>query len=283
MTDAGWTNRRAQRAAGWTRLPLARPLEESDERRWRGPADPVAAQDVVEALGGPPRTGHAGGRRQQRKGETRERLLDAATELFVFRGFEETTYDDIARVACVARQTVFNYYPRKEDFVIAWGARRREEVAQALTSSAFAGEHAAARLVLIMRVLASSYEHSPSAGRVYTIAWVNGADRSWRNQSWPAQFAAVIAEGQRSGELRDDINAETAGQLIRAAYFDALWRWASPEPSRRCAVTVRRDARPARAGADRFVCRGRTRRTETVNAASAGDREHSRHASRRGR
>jgi TetR/AcrR family transcriptional regulator, cholesterol catabolism regulator len=193
-------------------------------------ADPVAAQDVVEALGRPSaESGHAGGRRQQRKGETRERLLDAATELFVLRGFEETTYDDIARVACVARQTVFNYYPRKEDFVIAWGARRRDEVAQALTSSAFAGEHAAARLVLIMRVLASSYEHSPSAGRVYTIAWVKWGGPILEEPVLAGQFAAVIAEGQRSGELRDDINAETAGQLIRAAYFDAVWRWASPE------------------------------------------------------
>src|SRR3984885_16248021 len=121
-------------------------------------ADPAAAQDVVVALQGPSaEPGHAGGRRQQRKNETHERLLNAATELFVSRGFEETTYDDIARAARVARQTVFNYYPRKEDFVIAWATRRREEVAQALTSGAFAGEQAAARLVLIMRVLASSY------------------------------------------------------------------------------------------------------------------------------
>ena len=60
-------------------------------------------------------------RRQQRKVETRERLLDTASELFASRGFAETTYDDIARAGGVARQTVFNYFPRKEDFVIAWG------------------------------------------------------------------------------------------------------------------------------------------------------------------
>jgi AcrR family transcriptional regulator len=192
-------------------------------------ADPAAAPDVVVALQRPSaEPGHAGGRRQQRKNETRERLLNAATELFVSRGFEETTYDDIARAARVARQTVFNYYPRKEDFVIAWATRRREEVAQALTSGAFAGEHAAARLVLIMRVLASSYERSPSAGRVYTIAWVKWGGPVLEEPILAGHFAAVIAEGQRSGELRADISAETAGQLIRAAYFDALWRWAAP-------------------------------------------------------
>jgi AcrR family transcriptional regulator len=192
-------------------------------------ADQVTAQDVVvELRQSSAESGRAVGRRQQRKNETRERLLNAATELFVYRGFEETTYDDIARVAGVARQTVFNYYPRKEDFVVAWGTRRREEVAQALASGAFAGEQAAARLVLIMRVLASSYERSPSAGRVYTIAWVKWGGPVLEEPFLAGQFAAVIAEGQRSGELRADISAETAGQLIRAAYFDALWRWAAP-------------------------------------------------------
>jgi TetR/AcrR family transcriptional regulator, cholesterol catabolism regulator len=192
-------------------------------------ADQITAEDVVVDLRQPSASsGRAVGRRQQRKSETRERLLNAATELFVARGFEETTYDDIARAARVARQTVFNYYPRKEDFVIAWATRRREEVAQALTSSAFAGEQAAARLVLIMRVLASSYERSPSAGRVYTIAWVKWGGPVLEEPVLAGQFAAVIAEGQRSGELRADISAETAGQLIRAAYFDALWRWAAP-------------------------------------------------------
>jgi TetR/AcrR family transcriptional regulator, cholesterol catabolism regulator len=192
-------------------------------------ADPVTAQDVAVARQQPsPESGPAGGRREQRKSETRERLLDAATELFVSRGFEETTYDDIARVACVGRQTVFNYYPRKEDFVIAWGSRRRGEAARALASGAFAGEQAAARLVLIMRVLARSYERSPSAGRVYTIAWVKWGGPVLEEPFLAGQFAAVIAEGQRSGEFRDDISAETAGQLIRAAYFDALWRWAAP-------------------------------------------------------
>ncbi len=176
----------------------------------------------------PQHVGAVAGRRQQRKTETRERLLNAASELFASRGFEETTYDDIASAARVARQTVFNYYPRKEDFVIAWGARRREEVARALASSAFAGEQAAARLALMMRVLANSYERSPAAGRVYTIAWVKWGGPILEEPILATQFAAVITEGQRTGEIRADVSAETAGQLIRAAYFDALWRWASP-------------------------------------------------------
>ena len=191
-----------------------------------------ATRDTVVAIrqpaAGPQRPRAAGGRRQQRKTETRERLLDAASELFASRGFDETTYDDIAAATSVARQTVFNYFPRKEDFVLAWGARRREEVAQALAGSALAGGQAADRLTLMMRVLANSYERAPAAGRVYTIAWVRWGGPVREEPILAAQFAAVIADGQRSGEIRADVSAETAGQLIRAAYFDALWRWAAP-------------------------------------------------------
>jgi AcrR family transcriptional regulator len=174
------------------------------------------------------RAGASAGRRQQRKIETRERLLNVASELFVAQGFEETTYDDIARAARVARQTVFNHYPRKEDFVIAWGARRRDEVAQALSDSVFAGEPATVRLALMMRVFANLYERSPVEGRVYTMAWVKWGGPILEEPVLAVQFAAIVTDGQRSGEIRGDISAETAGQLIRAAYFDALWRWAAP-------------------------------------------------------
>lgn len=168
------------------------------------------------------------GPRQRRKTETRERLLKAATDLFVAQGFDETTYDDIARAASVARQTVFNHFPRKEDFVIAWAGRRREEVSQVLTNRTFADQTATARLILIMRVLADAYELSPSAGRVYTLAWVKWGGPILEERTLATQFAAVVAEGKKSGEIRDDVSAETAGELIRAAYFDALWRWAAP-------------------------------------------------------
>jgi TetR/AcrR family transcriptional regulator, cholesterol catabolism regulator len=170
-----------------------------------------------------------GSLRQRRKTETRERLLTAASQLFAENGYDQTSYDDIARLAGVARQTVFNYYPRKEDFARAWGARRRAEVDEVLANAAVAGQPAVSRLVLMLRVLADAYERSPAEGRVFTIAWVKWGGPVLEAPVLADQFAAVIAEGQRSGEIRPDVDADVAGQLIRAAYFDALWRWAAPD------------------------------------------------------
>jgi len=57
-------------------------------------------------------------RRERKKRETRQRISDVATELFVARGFDAVTLDDIATAASVSRMTVFNYFARKEDLML---------------------------------------------------------------------------------------------------------------------------------------------------------------------
>lgn len=60
----------------------------------------------------------AGSRRERNKALVRSRLVAAALELAVSRGFEETTVADIAAAAGVAKGTFFNYFPTKEAIVV---------------------------------------------------------------------------------------------------------------------------------------------------------------------
>src|SRR5580700_6335680 len=57
------------------------------------------------------------GLRERRKQETRRAVSDIATRLFVANGFEEVTISQVADAAGVAKMTVTNYFPRKEDLV----------------------------------------------------------------------------------------------------------------------------------------------------------------------
>jgi AcrR family transcriptional regulator len=59
-----------------------------------------------------------GERREVKKQETRQRISDEATALFLARGFDAVTVDDVALAAKVSRMTVFNYFPRKEDLML---------------------------------------------------------------------------------------------------------------------------------------------------------------------
>src|SRR5262245_50823257 len=57
------------------------------------------------------------GLRERKKQRTRQLLSETARRLFSERGFEQVSIAEIAREAEVSEQTVFNYFPRKEDLV----------------------------------------------------------------------------------------------------------------------------------------------------------------------
>jgi AcrR family transcriptional regulator len=57
------------------------------------------------------------GLRERKKQQTRRVLSETARRLFSERGFEHVSIAEIARAAEVSEQTVFNYFPSKEDLV----------------------------------------------------------------------------------------------------------------------------------------------------------------------
>jgi AcrR family transcriptional regulator len=57
------------------------------------------------------------GLRERHKRETRQAISDIATGMFASRGFDQVTIAEIAAAAGVAKMTVTNYFPRKEDLV----------------------------------------------------------------------------------------------------------------------------------------------------------------------
>jgi AcrR family transcriptional regulator len=59
--------------------------------------------------------------------ETRERIVDAALQLFREKGFDETTMRDIAREAHVATGAAYYYFRSKEELVMAFYARTAQE------------------------------------------------------------------------------------------------------------------------------------------------------------
>jgi len=71
-------------------------------------------------------------RRSRKRLATRQAISVAATRLFVERGFDQVTVDEIATAADVGRMTVFNHFPRKEDMFFDRDAEIREVLLEAL-------------------------------------------------------------------------------------------------------------------------------------------------------
>src|SRR5471032_413376 len=71
-------------------------------------------------------------RRSRKRLATREGISNAATRLFLERGFDHVTVDEIAAAADVGRMTVFNHFPRKEDMFFDRDEEARELLRDAL-------------------------------------------------------------------------------------------------------------------------------------------------------
>ncbi|MBO3751788.1 TetR family transcriptional regulator [Streptosporangiaceae bacterium NEAU-GS5] len=73
------------------------------------------------------------GRRERKKAATRKAISDAATELFLERGFDAVSIREIADKADVSPTTVFAHFPQKEALVFDEDEEQRAELVAVVT------------------------------------------------------------------------------------------------------------------------------------------------------
>jgi len=168
------------------------------------------------------------GRRERKKVETRQRILASAVDLFAAQGYDATTMDDIAESADVSRATVFNFFPRKSDLVLAWFVDRRAELAGRLAESEQDGSQTSSHLAFALGVIAQMFDHDPRTGRAMVRAWLQaGGPLLTPVSETSSMFADAIRAGQQRGDVDPRIDADRAGLVLFDAYLGVLYRWAS--------------------------------------------------------
>jgi AcrR family transcriptional regulator len=99
-----------------------------------------------------PIAGENEGVRERKKREMRRRIADCATKLFISRGFENVTLQDIAASAKTSKVTVLNYFPRKEDLFFNVGDHVLPLVREALAERGRHSPIATLRALVAQRV-----------------------------------------------------------------------------------------------------------------------------------
>jgi AcrR family transcriptional regulator len=84
------------------------------------------------------------GLRERKKARMRQAIADAAARLFAERGFEQVAVSDVAREAEVSEQTVYNYFPTKEQLVTDRDQLVQDELVQLIRARAAGTSPAAA-------------------------------------------------------------------------------------------------------------------------------------------
>ncbi|MEU3222272.1 TetR/AcrR family transcriptional regulator [Streptomyces sp. NPDC006976] len=160
----------------------------------------------------------AEGLRERKKRQTRQYLSDLATGLFLERGFDAVTIAEIAHAADVSVNTVYNYFPTKEDLFLDRGAGMVERLSRYVRGRD-EGESAADAVLRELRVQVESV--SPTVGLMEGYARfmrvIEGADglkaRLWLIQQEAQQHLEATLQEVSGATPGDRTAVLVAGQL----------------------------------------------------------------------
>ncbi|MDN3058379.1 TetR/AcrR family transcriptional regulator [Streptomyces sp. SRF1] len=164
-------------------------------------------------------TGHTG-LREAKKRETRQLISDRATRLFMAQGYERTTIAEIADAARVAKKTVTNYFPRKEDLALD----HQDEFVSGPARTVAAREPGESALAALRRAFLSAVAaRDPIAGfagpdftrMVAESPTLSACLRGLHDQREEA-LAAALAEA--TGASPGDITVRTAASLLAGVH-----------------------------------------------------------------
>jgi AcrR family transcriptional regulator len=163
-------------------------------------------------------------RRERKKVETRQRLMQAALRLLQEQGYDATTVEEITEAADVAKGTFFNYFETKEAILPALAGWRFQLLEEALLPEQGAPTSAIARIKLALRLVANDSLAEPALMRRLFAASVHRLDIN------PAHvLTEVLAEqvrhAQDAGEIRADLSPVYLGSVIRILFFHQLMMW----------------------------------------------------------
>jgi AcrR family transcriptional regulator len=161
---------------------------------------------------------------------TRERISDAAFDLFAARGYDETSVDDIASAAGVGRTTFFRHYGSKESVIFPDHDALLRSVEERLRSTT---EQSALRAVAdaVRLVLFNYVSEGERARQRYALTSTVEALRE-RELVSGARYQRLFRRylgGWGDGSVQSELRAEMMSAAVVAAHNSVLRRWLRSE------------------------------------------------------
>ena len=162
--------------------------------------------------------------------EKRERILQSAIKVFARKGFYNTRVSEIARTAGVADGTIYLYFKNKDDILISLFNDRigklNDEMERQLATLGSPSEKVK-RIVSIQLGLLRGHK---DLAEVITIN-LRQSNRFLKQYAAPGFnryldiIAAVIQEGQESGDFRQDVSPRVAACSLFGALDGLSLTW----------------------------------------------------------
>lgn len=199
-------------------------------------------------------------RRKQKNDLTRKQILSAAQILFTERGYDNTSIDDVAKKADIAKGTLYYHFDSKEAVAIAL---RVDSFVGTLQNALKALNKGVKPLIILEKVLldrAAWTEKNPELAKVFfeqrihqflfrednglirarprkmnissshkrlSLKESEGKTEKKETDRFYCLIIELIAAAQKNKEIRRDIDASELAQIIIAAFVHAQGSWLS--------------------------------------------------------
>lgn len=164
--------------------------------------------------------------------EKRRRILDAATKEFAKKGYHDASVSNIASKSGISVGAVYKYFDNKQDLFLTIADHSIDRMETLLLGLAKADEDVIIKVEKILREIIKASREDGILIKIYNnMTAIN--DKKLAKQfaiemeSMTARiYTEAIIEGQKNGEIRQDIDPQIAALLIDNLFMNLQFSFA---------------------------------------------------------
>lgn len=160
---------------------------------------------------------------------TKKKIVSAAWRLFYEQGYEDTTVDDIVEESGTSRGSFYHYFEGK-DALLSSLSFLFDEKYEELMPTVDPDSHAIDKLLYLNRELFGMIESTVSLellARLFSTQLITKGERYLldHNRVYYKVLRSIILEGQRCGEIRNDLTVNEISKLYALAERGIMYDW----------------------------------------------------------
>ena len=166
--------------------------------------------------------------------DKRRVILDAALKTFVRRGYSETRVSEIASEAGVAEGTLYNYFPSKEDLLLALFDEKWSGIIDEIKNKISRFDDPNKKLKAIFSLVIRMFKGDRQLAELFMVdvkqssIFLNNYTIN-RIIEFLALIEEILEEGKRKGIYRKDLDTRVAKMIIFGAAQGILLSWVLSE------------------------------------------------------
>lgn len=150
-------------------------------------------------------------RRERKKEETRDSIIDCAVSFFREKGFQETSMEEIAEKSDVSKGTLYNYFKDKESILVGYFQIIIADYGKKTKESFLENNDIKLTLYKLLDLISSIFKNDKELAVIYfkyrmPSRFDSNLDSSQRSgiEKWVLE---IMEKAQKDGQLRTDIPA----------------------------------------------------------------------------